>query len=902
MGVRSLLVQTEGPDTDSDGLPDAWETQFGLDPSSATGFDGANGDPDTDGRTNQQEYLAGSHPRGFVTRYFAEGAATAFFDTRFALVNPGTAAANTLLRFLKADGTTVTHAVRLNGLTRTTISPKALEGMAAAEFSTVIESDQELVADRTMSWNASGYGSHAEAGIAAPSTTWYLAEGATHSGFDLFYLVQNANDQPANVHVKYLLPSGAPIEKDYTVAPRSRFNVWVDAEDDRLSSVDVSAVITTDRPTIVERAMYLSSRGQTFDAGHESASVTAPATEWFLAEGATGSFFDLFVLIANPSSTTAQVEATFLLPSGQTIIKNYPVAANSRFNIWVDTEDPKLASTAVSTIIKSTNGVPIIVERSMWWPGPTAASWQEAHNSPGSTSTGTRWTLAEGEAGGARATETYILVANTSAFAGSVKVRLLFEDGTAAEKTFPIGANSRFNVNAAADFPSSVGRRFGALVESLGSPAARIIVERAMYSNAGGSMWAAGTNALASPAEIDVGPYAGSYPAPTMVSYVEGGTTVSLNAFPGQVLVFFKTGTAVVEAKALIIGLGGTILESDTNAGYYFVQIPVASTSAFIAALRADSRVVAAMPHMYGVFGSDSVTLLDGCTATGHWVKVQAALVKDGGVSSKCRETGIPAPGGGEYVSLGLIVRELLNEVKEKPNGPILINLSSHGGGRFRLDGFAADWAFQGAGTRGDMQYEWLQFTKGILLAIASQDQATRERIVVTMCAGNNHMPIANLVAQLREDPRLAPVLKDNLVFVSTTMMSAPSQAGANYGVDDDIVVYDNKMAADGTSYAAPALMALVQNIMKTTGVNAKTALLAIKQAAKDNATRTVIPSVAIAKATALIPNCGHTFDYCLTNLIAKNNTCIGTSLQILACINANEQWFTACMKVCESP
>ena len=39
-------------DTDLDGLPDAWETQFGLDPTSATGVNGADGDPDGDGMLN----------------------------------------------------------------------------------------------------------------------------------------------------------------------------------------------------------------------------------------------------------------------------------------------------------------------------------------------------------------------------------------------------------------------------------------------------------------------------------------------------------------------------------------------------------------------------------------------------------------------------------------------------------------------------------------------------------------------------------------------------------------------------------------------------------------------------------------------------------------------------------
>jgi hypothetical protein len=63
----------------------------------------------------------------------------------------------------------------------------------------------------------------------------------------------------------------------------------------------VSGVIASTQPIIVERAMYLDRPGQPFAAGHESAAVTAPSTNWFLAEGATGSFFEMFVLIANPN-------------------------------------------------------------------------------------------------------------------------------------------------------------------------------------------------------------------------------------------------------------------------------------------------------------------------------------------------------------------------------------------------------------------------------------------------------------------------------------------------------------------------------------------------------------------------------------------------------------------------
>jgi probable HAF family extracellular repeat protein len=53
------LVLHRLPDSDGDGLPDAWETQYGLNPNSAPD---AAVDTDGDGLTNYQEYHAGSNP------------------------------------------------------------------------------------------------------------------------------------------------------------------------------------------------------------------------------------------------------------------------------------------------------------------------------------------------------------------------------------------------------------------------------------------------------------------------------------------------------------------------------------------------------------------------------------------------------------------------------------------------------------------------------------------------------------------------------------------------------------------------------------------------------------------------------------------------------------------------
>lgn len=494
-----------GVDADGDGLPDDWELRHGLDPTMA--WDAAV-DLDGDGVSSYDEFLSGQFPTAAGKRFFAEGAVGPFFATQFAVLNAGPRDALAQFTFTDALGAVTTHLLEMPAMSRRTVDASSALGGKPSEFSTIVESTEPLVVDRTMSWDDRGFGTHAETSVAAPSAIWYLAEGATHSGFELFYLLQNPTAATVDVRVRYLRPSGEPLEKVYRLLPRSRNNIWVNHEQFEglgrvLSATDVSAVIESidGTPIIVERAMYLSSGNFLYNAGHESAGVTAPALSWFLAEGATGPYFDLFVLIANPNATPAEVAVNYLLADGRTVpyTTGMTVAPNSRTTIWVDQvkffgTGISLADAAVSTTVRSVNGVPIIVERAMWWPGGPG-SWHEAHNSSGSTTTGTAWALAEGQVGGANGVETYVLIANTSAEAGSATVTLVFEDGGTVQRTYALPARSRVNVAVGPDFGNDVaGRRFGTLVESNG---VQIVVERAMYSNAGGVHWAAGTDALA---------------------------------------------------------------------------------------------------------------------------------------------------------------------------------------------------------------------------------------------------------------------------------------------------------------------------------------------------------------------------------------------------------------------
>ena len=207
--------------------------------------------------------------------------------------------------------------------------------------------------------------------------------------------------------------------------------------------------------------MYMTVNGRVFAAGHDSAGVTAPQVSWFLAEGSTGSFFDLFILLANPTTTATTVEITYLLSGGTQVVRQYALAAQSRRTIYVDSE-PGLADVATSAIVRSLNtAVPIVVERAMWWPD---GNWTEAHNSAGAIVTSPTWALADGEVGGTFANQTFVLVANTSAFTATVRATAYFEDqGSPLIGVYSVPANSRFNV----DYSNTIaqGRRFSVLIE-----------------------------------------------------------------------------------------------------------------------------------------------------------------------------------------------------------------------------------------------------------------------------------------------------------------------------------------------------------------------------------------------------------------------------------------------------
>jgi Peptidase_C39 like family/Family of unknown function (DUF5719) len=288
--------------------------------------------------------------------YLAEGCTNGGFETWVLVQNPNAAPARVSLTYMTPSGPVTGQEATLEPNSRQTFY--AGDSVPAQwSVSTMVASDQPVVAERAVYGGGSSWGTDS-IGVPAPAEQWYLAEGCTNGGFESWVLVQNPNNSPANVTLTYMTAEGERPGPSETLPANSRqtFNV----ADSVPGNWEVSTKVTSDLPVVAERSMYGGNRTW----GHDSIGVPQPAATWYLAEGCTHSGFETWVLVQNPNASSAKIRVTYMTSKGLVHGPSVTLPPSSRKTFNVAATVPDMWE--VSTMVESTNGVPVIAERAMY--------------------------------------------------------------------------------------------------------------------------------------------------------------------------------------------------------------------------------------------------------------------------------------------------------------------------------------------------------------------------------------------------------------------------------------------------------------------------------------------------------------------------------------------------------
>jgi lysophospholipase L1-like esterase len=470
--------------------------------------------------------LGAAEAQNYRRWYLAEGAANAFFNETILIGNPNATPATVTIRLLPEGAAPLTPITFPVGATsRYTFDVNAVSGIGGGAVAAIVESDIDIVVERSMTWPGAGRrGGHNSGGVLSPAREWYLAEGVT-GFFETFVLLTNTSSTTAaTVEVTFLREVSGPLVRTYTVPANGRQTIYVNADiadsQGRPISEPFSTVVrqtSAGADLVVERAMYWNA----YEGGHGAAAVPAPSRTWLFAEGVCGGdanfSFQTYLLLANPGGTEATATITFFRDSGGPVTKVVPVGANRRVTLALNglgfgpNNVAELANASFS--IRVASDQPLLAERAVYW-SSSGVTFIEGHDTPGVTAEATKWAFAEGIEGivqpGGPAHDSFFLISNANPTALEIKATFVREDGTGIVVNQIVPAQSRATL-LTSQLPALTHRRFAAFIESVNATPLPFVAERATYWGSGyyGGHGATGvpwTGTIGAPPAVDLTP------------------------------------------------------------------------------------------------------------------------------------------------------------------------------------------------------------------------------------------------------------------------------------------------------------------------------------------------------------------------------------------------------------
>ncbi len=323
----------------------------------------------------------------------------------------------------------------------------------------------------------------------------YFAEGS-QGFFDTFVLIGNPQANPVDVTLTFLREGETTVTHTEHMDPFSRKTVST-ATIPELVNRSFGVIVDATLPVVAERAMYFGSTAtRPWSGGGDAAGATAPSADWYFAEGATGSFFDTFILMMNPEAQNdAHATLRYLLDTGETIEVPKVIPASRRITVNIEAEDDARLRNATMSA-RLTSDRPIVAERAVYWPtARRRAAVGRIARHPGRHRRG----FALGAGGGTHgrtAELPHLHPAGKSQHAGGGRDGgVPAADGLAGPEDLPRGGgkplHDRRDVRSADDPEQLVHHA------ALDGGRRPIVVERSLYWDGAGLTWSGGSSAVA---------------------------------------------------------------------------------------------------------------------------------------------------------------------------------------------------------------------------------------------------------------------------------------------------------------------------------------------------------------------------------------------------------------------
>lgn len=205
------------------------------------------------------------------------------------------------------------------------------------------------------------------------SNHWYFPAGSSSLGYDERILIRNPFPDEAVVSVTFYTPTGKITKARLTeVAVSAGDAEFIQVNDYILRQPVLGVSVNALRGRIVAwRAMFAEPEDRP-DGVYFGLGSTSPSLEWYFPEGAVGDGLEEVITLMNPNRREAIV--TISLATGDKRLQppklvevRIPPGAIKTVSLpnFLSAQDRTLGS--VGSIVKSTNGVGVVAERTVWY-------------------------------------------------------------------------------------------------------------------------------------------------------------------------------------------------------------------------------------------------------------------------------------------------------------------------------------------------------------------------------------------------------------------------------------------------------------------------------------------------------------------------------------------------------